>query len=93
MNFLDMSMSYYFIRNNPNISEGNFLLPKKPSAAEFVAHKAITVPLVAQNVESGQMVIMNSILTTVVLRNWYLYNTTSKCKANFHVDGYRMPCK
>ena len=46
------------------------------SAAEFVAHKALTVPLVSQNVEEGQMVIMNSILTAVVLRNWYLYNTT-----------------
>ena len=85
-------MSYYFIRNNPNIKEGNPLLPDHPSAAEFVAHKALTVPLVSQNVESGQMVIMNSILTAVVLRNWYLYNTTSKCEANFHVDGYRMPC-
>ena len=67
-----MAGSYYFIKNNPNISEGNFLLPDKPSAAQFILHKAITVPLVEQNVESGQMVIMNSILTLVVLNNWYL---------------------
>ena len=92
MNFLDMAGSYYFIENNPNIKEGNFLLPEKPSAAEFIIHKSLTVPLVAQNAESSQMVIMNSILTAVVLRNWYLYNTTSKCKTNFHADGYRMPC-
>ena len=32
INFLDMSMSYYFIKNNPNIREGNFLLPDRPSA-------------------------------------------------------------
>tara|TARA_B100000575_G_scaffold76636_1_gene59871 strand:- start:21 stop:299 length:279 start_codon:yes stop_codon:yes gene_type:complete len=92
MNFLDMAGSYYFIKNNPNIKEGNFLLPEKPSAAEFILHKGITVPFVAQNVDTHQMVIMNSILTAVVLRNYYLYNTTSKCGNNFHVDGYRMPC-
>ena len=84
-----MSMSYYFINNNPNIREGNFLLPDRPSAAEFIIHKGITVPIVAQNVDAHQMVIMNSLLTMVVLRNWYLYNTTSKCDTfNFHVDGY-----
>ena len=87
-----MAGSYYFIENNPNIKEGNFLLPEKPSAAEFILHKGITVPFVAQNVDTHQMVIMNSILTAVVLRNYYLYNTTSKCGNNFHVDGYRMPC-
>ena len=89
INFLDMSMSYYFINNNPNIREGNFLLPDRPSAAEFILHKGITVPIVAQNVDAHQMVIMNSLLTMVVIRNWYLYNTTSKCDSfNFHVDGY-----
>ena len=89
INFLDMSMSYYFINNNPNIREGNFLLPDRPSAAEFIIHKGITTPIVAQNVDAHQMVIMNSLLTMVVLRNWYLYNTTSKCDTfNFHVDGY-----
>ena len=30
MNFLDMTGSYYFIKNNPNIREGNFLLPDIP---------------------------------------------------------------
>ena len=85
-----MAGSYYFIKNNPNISEGNFLLPDKPSAAEFILHKGITVPFVAQNVESGQMVIMNTILTLVVLNNWYLYETTSSKCPNFHVDGYRI---
>ena len=87
-----MAGSYYFIKNNPNIKEGNFLLPEKPSPAEFIIHKGVTVPLVAQNAESAQMTIMNSILTIVVLRNWYLFNTTSTCVANFHADGYRMPC-
>ena len=92
INFLDMAGSYYFIKNNPNIKEGNFLLPERPSPAEFIIHKGITVPLVAQNAESTQMTIMNSLLTIVVLRNWYLFNTTTTCRANFHVDGHRMPC-
>ena len=89
-----MAGSYYFIKNHPNIKEGNFLLPERPSIAEFILHKGITVPLVAANVEEGQMIIMNSILTFVVIRNWYLYETTSQnmCPPNFHVDGYRMPC-
>ena len=85
-----MAGSYYFIKNNPNISEGNFLLPDKPSAAQFILHKGITVPIVAQNAESGQMVIMNTILTLVNLNNLYLYQTTSSKCNNFHVDGYRI---
>ena len=89
INFLDMTGSYYFIKNNPNIKEGNFLLPEKPSAAEFILHKSITTPFVAQNVDTHQMVVMNSILTMVVIRNFYLYKTTSPCPSmNFHVDGY-----
>jgi len=85
-----MAGSYYFIKNNPNIKEGNFLLPEKPSAAEFIVHKSVTVPLVAQNSEAGQMLIMNSVLTLVVLRNLYLYETTpSECN-NFHVNGSRI---
>ena len=92
MNFLDMTGSYYFIKNNPNIREGNFLLPDNPSAAEFILHKSILSPFVAQNVDTHQMVIMNSILTMVVLRNIYLYKTTSDCLSNnFHVDGYCVP--
>ena len=90
LNFLDMAGSYYFIKNHPNISEGNFLLPDKPSAAQFILHKGITVPFVAQNVDTHQMVIMNSILTLVVLNNWHLYETTPKGCNNFHVDGYRI---
>ena len=88
-----MAGSYYFIENNPNIKESNPFLPEEPSAIEFIAHKGFFVPLTAQNSEAGQMTIMNTVLTVVVLRNWYLYNNTNKCENNnFHVDGYRMPC-
>jgi len=85
-----MAGSYYFIKNNPNIKEGNFLLPERPSAAEFILHKSLTVPIVSQNAEAGQMAIMNAAITAVVLRNIYLYQTTpSECN-NFHVDGSRI---
>ena len=92
MNFLDMAGSYHFTHNNPNIKESNWFLPEKPSAAEFILHKSITMPFVAQNTESGQMLIMNSILTFVVIRNYHLYNTTPKCTPNFRFDGSRVPC-
>ena len=85
-----MAGSYYFIKNNPNIKEGNFLLPDKPSPSQFIIHKGATVPFVAQNVDTHQMVLMNSILTAVVIRNWYLYKTTPRQCNNFHVDGYRV---
>ena len=50
VNFLDMAGSYYFIKNNPNIKEGNFLLPDKPSAAEFILHKTFYIISNALNV-------------------------------------------
>jgi|TARA_Y100000114_G_C11735370_1_gene315845 hypothetical protein len=88
-----MAGSYYFVKNNPNIKEANFFLPERPSFGQFVAHKAITTPIVAQNVEAGQMTIMNSVITIVVLHNWYLYTTTPECPPNFYHDtGERVPC-
>jgi len=87
-----MSGSYYYTRNHPNVKEGNFLLPDKPSAAQFILQKGLTAPVIAQNAERGQMTIMNTILTIVVLKNHYLYETTSKCRvgpngANYNADG------
>tara|TARA_Y100000114_G_scaffold29241_1_gene24988 strand:+ start:1403 stop:1741 length:339 start_codon:yes stop_codon:yes gene_type:complete len=92
INFLDMTGSYYFTRNNPNIKEANPFLPKKPSAGQFILHKAITTPVVAQNVEAGQMTIMNAAITLVVLKNIHTYQSTPKCAPNFMVDGSRVPC-
>ena len=87
-----MGGSYYYTRNHPNVKEGNFLLPDKPSAAQFILQKGLTAPVIAQNAERGQMTIMNTILTIVVLKNHYLYETTSKCRigpngANYNADG------
>ena len=71
-----MAHSYYAISNNPYVKEGNPLLPDRPSLAQFILHKGITVPLVADNVESGQMTIINGIITLVVINNMRLYVDT-----------------
>ena len=39
------------------------------------------------------MTIMNSVITIVVLHNWYLYTSTPECPPNFYHDtGERVPC-
>ena len=87
-----MAGSYYFVKNNPNIKEANFFLPERPSFGQFVLHKSITTPIVAQNVEAGQMTVMNAAITFVVLKNIHTYQSTPKCAPNFMVDGSRIPC-
>jgi len=92
INALDMGGSYHYTRNHPNIKEANWLLPDKPSAAQFLLQKGITAPIAAQNFEAGQIGIANVVITLVVLRNHYLYENTSKCRigpngANYNADG------
>ena len=93
INFIDMAHSYYAISNHPHLREGNPLLPRKPSAAQFILHKGITVPLIGDNVEAGQMAILNAMITLTVLRNIYLYENTPKCPTNFYYYGGRIPCQ
>jgi len=87
-----MAHSYYSISNHPYLKEGNPLLPERPSAAQFILHKGITVPLVGHNVERGQMAIINTMITVVVLRNMYMYQHVPKCPVNFYYHGGRVPC-
>ena len=84
LNFIDMSTSYHMTRNHPHIKEANFLLPEKPSAAEFLLHKSVLTPLAAANLEEGQMVLVNWILAGVIIRNFYLYETTCRDLPNYH---------
>lgn len=94
VNFLDMGMSHYYVHNHPNIKEGNPVLPEKPNAGQFILQKTLTAPVIAANSTRNDMTWFNTILTIVVLRNHYLYNTTSRCvgPANYHVDGYNINC-
>lgn len=95
MNFLDMSMSYYYVNDHPNIKEANPLLPEKPNAGQFLLQKGLTAPLLGANSSYEDMVFYNVVLTIVVLRNHHIYNTTSRCigPANYHVDGYNVNCR
>jgi len=81
-------------RSHPTIKEANFLLPEKPSAAEFLIHKSVITPIAAANFEEGQMVVVNWALGFVILHNLYLYNNTCKQSPNYHhITGQRInPC-
>ena len=94
LNVIDMTSSYYMTRNHASIKEANFLLPEKPSAAEFLIHKSVITPIAAANFEEGQMVIVNWALGFVILHNLYLYNNTCKQSPNYHhITGQRInPC-
>ena len=94
LNAVDMTTSYVFTRNNPHIKEANFLLPEKPSAAEFILHKSVLTPIIAANLEEEQMVLTNWILAAVIIRNFYLYEEASKCTDfNYHhITGVNVSC-
>ena len=92
-----MGLSYHYVHKNSNIYEANPLLPKKPSAAEFILHKGMLVPTIAQNSEAGNIRFLNIVLTLVVIRNHHIFNTSPTCingpgGANYHVDGYNINC-
>ena len=94
LNAIDMSTSYHMTKHHPTLKESNFLLPEKPSAAEFIIHKSVTAPIAAANFDQNQMVLANWILAAVVVRNFYLYENTCKQSANYHhVTGQNInPC-
>ena len=94
LNAIDMTTSYHMTRQHPTIKESNFLLPEKPSAAEFIIHKSVTTPIAAANFGETEMVIANWILAAVIIRNFYLYENTCKQSPNYHhVTGQNInPC-
>jgi len=94
---MDMTMSWYYVHNHPNIKEGNPILPEKPNAGQFLLQKGLTAPIIAQNFEASEITMANIIVTLVVLRNHYLYNTASRCVngpggANFDIYGNNVNC-
>ena len=84
LNAIDMGTSYHMTRRHPHVKEANFLLPEKPSAAEFIIHKSVTAPLAAANFDENQMRVANWILAAVVIRNFYVYETTCRQSPNYH---------
>jgi hypothetical protein len=94
LNSVDMVTSYHMTTKHPTLKEANFLLPKKPTAAQFLIHKSVTVPIAAANFNEHQMVIANWILAAVIIHNFYLYENTCRQSPNYHhVTGQNMnPC-
>ena len=94
LNAIDMTSSYYMTRNHASIKEANFLLPEKPSAAEFLIHKSVITPIAAANFEEGQMVVVNWALGFRILHIHYIVNTSCDYAANYHhITGQRInPC-
>jgi len=94
LNAVDVTSSYYMTKNHPNIKEANFLLPDKPSAAEFLLQKSITTSIIGANLEDSQVVLVNWVLVGVLLKNLYIYNTACKTLPNYHhVTGQNLnPC-
>jgi hypothetical protein len=94
LNSVDMVTSYHMTTKHPTLKEANFLLPKKPTAAQFLVHKSVTVPIAAANFNEHQMVIANWILAAVIIHNFYLYENTCRQSPNYHhVTGQNMnPC-
>ena len=94
LNFIDMTTSYYMVNNHPHMREANPLLPDHPSAGQFLTQKFITAPLIAANFEEGQIVFSNWILGVVIIKNLFLYNSTSECEEfNYHhTTGANVAC-
>jgi hypothetical protein len=90
-------MSHYYVHNHPNIKEGNPVLPEKPNAGQFLLQKTLTAPVIAANASYDDITFYNVVLTLVVLRNHYIYNTTPRCKnglggANYDIYGNNVNC-
>ena len=91
LNGLDVYTTYEGLKN-PNISEANRILGKRPSLEELVVHKIIFAGLIGENLNTYSYTLMNTALGIAVVRNIYITNTTSSCTINFYADGSRVPC-
>lgn len=88
---LDVYTTYEGLKN-PNITESNPLLGKRPSLEKMIVHKIIFAGLLGENLSTYSYTLMNTITGIVVVRNIYITNTVSPCTINFNFDGSRVPC-
>ena len=88
---LDVYTTYEGLKN-PNITEGNPMLGKRPSLEKMVVHKIIFAGLLGENLSTDGYTLMNTITGIVVVRNIYITDTISPCTINFNFDGSRVPC-
>jgi len=74
INSLDLATTIYALETMDNVREGNFILGEQPEVAEVIALKLIVLPLIHQNSNTHQMVLINSIVTAAVVNNLYIIN-------------------
>ena len=74
VNSLDLATTIYALETMDNFREGNFILGEQPEVAEVIALKLIVLPLVHQNSNTHQMVLINSLITAAVVNNLYVIN-------------------
>ena len=74
INSLDLATTIYALETMDNVREGNFILGEQPEVAEVLALKLIVLPLIHQNSNTHQMVLINSVITAAVVNNLYVIN-------------------
>ena len=73
LNAVDVGMTIWALNNRDNIKEGNIFLSNSPSNRALITNKLLTIPIY-QNMEQGQVVVMNHIIGTVIVHNLYIIN-------------------
>ena len=91
LNGLDVYTTYIGLKN-PNITEANPLIGKRPSLEKMILHKIVTAGLLGENLNTYSYTFLNTSLSIAVIRNVHVINTTSSCTINFNFDGSRVPC-
>ena len=71
LNAVDVGMTIWALNNRENIKEGNIFLNNNPSNRALITNKLLTIPIY-QNMNQGQIVVMNHILGTVIVHNAYI---------------------
>ena len=64
-------MTIWALNNRDNIKEGNVFLSNNPSNRALISNKLLTIPIY-QNMNQGQVVVMNHIIGVVVILNMYV---------------------
>jgi len=65
---IDVALTYHALKT-PGIKEANPLLGSKPSLGRLIAHKALLGPIVVNNSNTEQQVIVNTLLGFAVANN------------------------
>ena len=66
-------MTIWALNNRDNVKEGNMFLSENPSNRALIANKLLTIPIY-QNMNEGQVVVMNHIIGGVILHNLFVIN-------------------